>query len=161
MENKAVRQYLRQVKRALPWGPVRTQLMERANAMLTGYIQEDPEAQYDTLTSAFGPAQGFAQEMLSTLEPQAVARARARQRRLCRGGVAAVILALIALAAACFVRWRELREIIPENSGFAIIEPVQTVTPDEFEEFFQSSDATSFETQEAYIEGHNIIGERN
>lgn len=134
MENKAVRQYLRQVKRALPWGGIRTQLMERASAMLAGYIQEYPEAQYDTLTSAFGPVQGFAQEMLSTLEPQAVARARARQRRLCRGGVTVLVLALIAVAAACFVRWRELREIIPEDDLYMIVKPVQSLTPAEFDQ---------------------------
>lgn len=139
MEHKAARRYLRQVKRALPWGNIGTELTQKAHGMVAGYIQENPAAQSDDLSSAFGPARDFAQEILATMDPQTVARAQRRQRWLCRGGVAALALALVVVATVCFLRWRELRAILPDGGYFAIIGPVEHVTDEEFEEFFQNS----------------------
>lgn len=139
MEHKAARRYLRQVKRALPWGSVGTELTQKAHGMVAGYIQENPAAQSGDLSAAFGPARDFAQEILATIDPQIVDRAQRRQRWLCRGGVAALALALVVIATVCFVRWRELRAILPDDGYFAIIGPVEYVTDEEFEEFFQNS----------------------
>lgn len=134
MEHKAARRYLRQVKRALPWGGVGAELTQKAHTMVAGYIQENPAAQSGDLSAAFGPARNFAQDMLATIDPQTVDRAQRRQRWLCRGGVAALALALVAVAAVCFVRWRKLRDIIPEDDFYMVVGPAQVLTPEEAEQ---------------------------
>lgn len=161
MEHKAARRYLRQVKRALPWGGVGAELTQKAHAMVAGYIQENPTAQSGDLSAAFGPARDFAQNMLATIDPQTVDRAQRRQRWLCRGGVAALALALVAVAAVCFVRWRKLQAILPDDGNFAIIGPVEYITDEDAEKIFNDPNATVSESHEAYIEDKNIIQERN
>lgn len=130
MEHKAARRYLRQVKRALPWGSVGTELTQKAHSMVAGYIQENPAAQSDDLSAAFGPARDFAQEMLATIDSQIADRAQRRQRWICRGGMATLALTLVVVAAVFFVRWQELQKIIPEDI-YVVIEPAQTISPKE------------------------------
>lgn len=138
MSSKTVRRYLTGVRRALPWDGSQAPLMEKAAAMVEEYIQENPAAQPGDLQAAFGPAGDFAAEMVG---PEGVARAK-KQRRLAIGGcVAAALLVLAVVATVFFVRWRELRAIIPDDE-YIVIEPAKTLTPEEFEELFNDPNIT-------------------
>lgn len=159
MKNKAVRRYLHQVKRFLPWGHIRAQLTHRANAMLAAYLQETPNANGGDLTTAFGPAPDFARELLSSLDPGLVARAETRQRLLRRSVAAALALALTAVTAVFFFRWQKLRSVLPDGEGFMVIGPVDYLTDEEAEEIFNDPNVTIDENHEVYIEGKHITEE--
>lgn len=125
------RRYLARVRRCLTCSAVsRQRLLGQADQMVEDFLQENPEADAAALTAAFGRPREFAAQMLDTLEPGEVDAARKRRQRLCQGGVLALILALIAVAAIWFFRWRGLREIIPEDV-YVVIEPAQTLSPED------------------------------
>lgn len=125
------KEYLARVRRHLTCSAAsRQRLLDRAGQMVEDFFRENPEADAIALTTAFGSPQEFAAQMLATLEPGEVEAARKRQRLLYQGGALALILALIAVAAVCFVRWRTLRAIIPEDV-YVVIEPAQTLSPED------------------------------
>lgn len=132
------KEYLAQVRRRLTCSAAaRQQLLDRAGQMVEDFFREDPEADDAALTAAFGEPQEFAAQMLATLEPEEVAAARRRQKWLRRGGVLALLLALAAVAAVCFVRWQTLRAIIPDDV-YGVIETARVLTEEEYDAMLQA-----------------------
>lgn len=154
--------YLSQVRRHLVCSAAtRRQLMDQARQMAEDFLQETPNADTAALTTAFGEPQAFAAQMLATLEPEEVETARRRQRLLRRGGVAVLILALLVAAVVCFIRWRSLREIIPEDGLYMVIGPAEYVPDEDAEKIFNDPNATIYENHEISIENKNTTQERD
>ena len=132
MENKAAKQYLARVKRALVCDKTdRCRLLERCAAMIDSFQQESPEAGYDGLVAAFGEPDAFVAELLSGLDEAAVKTARKRQRLIRWGAVAAIIAVLVTLLAFLYIKYRQSMEI---GQYFYAVEGVpQEMPPDEVE----------------------------
>ena len=144
---QAVRdRYMAEVDRALIRQlKLREQMLDQIGRMVDQFGEENPEATYDDLLSAFGPADALVEEMLSTLPTEEVEQARGKQRRQRRVIAALVALALVVTALFFFWRWRQAQEVV--NGDFkVVIDPAGELTDEETEEFFKQSpsDAQSY-----------------
>ena len=121
MENKALERYLRRLKGALTCArPDRERLLSQGRQLLADFLGENPEGGYEAMAAAFGPPEAFAEEMLSTLDQEALKQARAR-RKLLRRGAALLAAAVLVLCAVFYaVKWYQAREII--NGDFRIVQ---------------------------------------
>lgn len=137
MADKYARRYLAKVKRALPWDHRRSDRVKRAAALMEDYLAEAPNAGEQDLLAAFGAPAEFAAEMAGASE---ITRAKKQRRTLLWCAIGAVILALAAVAAVSFLRWRELRTALPEDGNFNIIYPAETLTQEEYEELLKEWD---------------------
>ena len=131
MENKAAKQYLARVKRALVCDKTdRCRLLERCAAMIDSFQQESPEAGYDGLVAAFGEPDAFVAELLSGLDEAAVKTARKRRRLIRWGAVAVIIAVLVTLLAFLYIEYRRSMEI--GQYFYAVKHPPQIMTDEEF-----------------------------
>lgn len=124
---------------------LREQMLDRIGKMVDQFGEENPEAIYDDLLAAFGPADALVEEMLSTLPTEEVEQARGKQRRQRRVIAALMALVLVVTALFFFWRWRQAQEIV--NGDFkVVIDPAGELTDEETEEFFKQSpsDAQSY-----------------
>lgn len=124
---------------------LREQMLDQIGKMVDQFGEENPEATYDDLLSAFGPADALVEEMLSTLPTEEVEQARGKQRRQRRVIAALMALVLVVTALFFFWRWRQAQEIV--NGDFkVVIDPAGELTDEETEEFFKQSpsDAQSY-----------------
>lgn len=138
MTDQIAGRYLARVRRALPRGEQRARQMAQATALVERYLQENPGAQAEELNDAFGAPREFAATVAGE---QAVEQARRQRKRLCFTSVGAAFVVLAVVAAVFFVQWRELRQILPEDD-FAVIKPVKTLTPEEFEALWNDENLT-------------------
>ena len=117
---------------------LREQMLDRIGKMVDQYGEENPEATYDDLLSAFGPADTLVEEMLSTLPTEEVEQAKGKQRRQRRVIAALVALALVVTALFFFWRWRQAQEVV--NGDFkVVIDPAEELTDEEMKEFFEQA----------------------
>ena len=131
MENKAVRQYLARIRRALACGrDDRRRLLARCAGMIGVFQQENPEAGYDGLVAAFGEPAVFATELLSSLDESAVEAARKRRRFLRLGALALIVAALAATSVFWYIKYQ--RSIALDESLYVVEGPVVYMTPEEF-----------------------------
>lgn len=103
MTNKALEQYLKELKKALCCPqPERSRLLPQSKALLENFLEENPEADYEAFVTAFGPPEVFAGEMLDTLDRETLKCAQFR-RKWVHGGV--VALAAVVMLALCMTFW--------------------------------------------------------
>lgn len=138
MTDRAVRQYMAQVRRVLVCAPdSRRRLLARAEALVEDFLQEDPAADYPHLVEAFGPPRDFAQEMLASLDGEEVRTAQRRKTLLRRGLIAAVALALVLTTVFWYMRWQEAQI---SNRGYTVVMgPAEPMTEEEFDEFIKNA----------------------
>lgn len=124
---------------------LREQMLDRIGKMVDQFGEENPEATYDDLLSAFGPADALVEEMLSTLPTEEVEQARGKQRRQRRVIAGLVALVLVVTALFFFWRWRQAQEIV--NGDFkVVVDPAGGLTDEELDALLKStpSDAQSY-----------------
>lgn len=111
---------------------LREQMLDQIGKMVDQFGEENPEATYDDLLAAFGPADALVEEMLSTLPTEEVEQARGKQRRQRRVIAALVALVLVITALFFFWRWRQAQEIV--NGDFkVVVDPAGGLTDEEIE----------------------------
>lgn len=141
---QAVRdRYMAEVDRALIRQlKLREQMLDQIGKMVDQFGEENPEATYDDLLSAFGPADALVEEMLSTLPTEEVEQARGKQRRQHRVIAALVALVLVVTALFFFWRWHQAQEIV--NGDFkVVIDPAEIVTDEKAEQFLKETGQTT------------------
>lgn len=124
---------------------LREQMLDQIGKMVDQFGEENPEATYDDLLSAFGPADALVEEMLSTLPTEEVEQARGKQRRQRRVIAGLVALVLVVTALFFFWRWRQAQEIV--NGDFkVVVDPAGGLTDEELDALLKStpSDAQSY-----------------
>lgn len=120
---------------------LREQMLDRIGKMVDQFGEENPEATYEDLLSAFGPADTLVEEMLSTLPTEEVEQARGKQRRQRRVIAALVALVLVVTALFFFWRWRQAQEVV--NGDFkVVIDPAEIETDEEAEQFLKETGQT-------------------
>ena len=126
-------QYLAQVDRALVrLLRLRERLMGEAKRLVDQFLEENPEATYEDLLTAFGTPEKFAEEMLSTLPTEEVEGARRKEHFWRRVVLVLVTLVLVGSALFFFWRWHKPQKIV--NGDFkVVISPVEEVTDEELE----------------------------
>ena len=111
---------------------LREQMLDQIGKMVDQFGEENPEATYDDLLSAFGPADALVEEMLSTLPTEEVEQARGKQRRQRRVIAALVALVLVVTALFFFWRWRQAQEVI-KGDFKVVISPIEEMTDEEIQ----------------------------
>ena len=111
---------------------LREQMLDRIGKMVDQFGEENPEATYDDLLSAFGPADTLVEEMLSTLPTEEVEQARGKQRRQYRVIAALAALVLVVTALFFFWRWRQAQEVI-KGDFKVVISPIEEMTDEEIQ----------------------------
>lgn len=122
---------------------LREQMLDRIGRMVDQFGEENPEATYDDLLSAFGPADALVEEMLSTLPTEEVEQARGKQRRQRR--IVAALVALVLIAAVVFSFWNQQRLEKIVEGDFEVVETTFPISDEEFEKLMgqSSTDAQS------------------
>lgn len=134
--DKAVKRYLAQLRRALTCAKEdRERLLSQGEKLLGEFLEENPNAHYEDLVTAFGQPKDFAAEMLSQLDPKEVERAGRQRKYIRRGLLVVVIVALILISAFWFSKWKVFHDIIGDND-WQVIEPAEQLTEEEYEEFW-------------------------
>ncbi|MCI8910885.1 MAG: hypothetical protein HFG09_09460 [Oscillibacter sp.] len=153
MENKAAKQYLARVKRALVCDKTdRCRLLERCAAMIDSFQQESPEAGYDGLVAAFGEPDAFVAELLSGLDEAAVKTARKRQRLIRWGAVAVIIAVLIAISFFWYIKFIRTRDL--DENMVVVQGPATPLTEEEFRELWENLPGASTAYGEGYEDGY-------
>lgn len=139
MEDKSVRRYLTQLRRALICpGRDRQRLMDQARGSISGFLEENPGAGYEDLAASFGPPRDFAGEMLEQLDPAAVECAQKRRATLRRGLAAGLMALLVVCAVLWSVKWHQAQEVI--RGDFKVIyETPMVITEEDAQEDYDRS----------------------
>lgn len=112
MENRAANRYLGKVKRRLMCPRAhRERLLGRCREMVTGYLEETPDADYARLTAAFGTPEEYAGELLASLDAAAVAVARERRKFLRIGAVVSVLACLVLVCVYWYAQYSAAKNI--------------------------------------------------
>lgn len=111
---------------------LREQMLDQIGKMVDQFGEENPEATYDDLLSAFGPADALVEEMLSTLPTEEVEQARGKQRRQRRVIAALMALVLVVTALFFFWRWRQAQEVI-KGDFKVVMSPIEEMTDEEIQ----------------------------
>ena len=111
---------------------LREQMLDQIGKMVDQFGEENPEATYDDLLAAFGPADALVEEMLSTLPTEEVEQARGKQRRQRRVIAALMALVLVVTALFFFWRWRQAQEVI-KGDFKVVISPIEEMTDEEIQ----------------------------
>ena len=97
--DQAAERYLKKLRRALVCSKKdKERLLGDARDLLENFAQENPGAFYQDYVASFGQPEDFAGEMLTSLDPEDVAEAGQRRKRVLVGAavVAAAVLVLLA-----------------------------------------------------------------
>ena len=117
---------------------LREQMLDQIGKMVDQFGEENPEATYDDLLSAFGPADALVEEMLSTLPTEEVEQAKNKRQFQHRAVALLLALVLVVTALFFFWRWRQAQEIV--NGDFkVVIDPAEELTDEEMKEFFEQA----------------------
>lgn len=111
---------------------LREQMLDQIGKMVDQFGEENPEATYDDLLAAFGPADALVEEMLSTLPTEEVEQARGKQRLQRRVIAALMALVLVVTALFFFWRWRQAQEVI-KGDFKVVISPIEEMTDEEIQ----------------------------
>lgn len=111
---------------------LREQMLDQIGKMVDQFGEENPEATYDDLLSAFGPADALVEEMLSTLPTEEVEQARGKRRFQHKAVALLLALALIGSALFFFWRWRQAQEVI-KGDFKVVISPIEEMTDEEIQ----------------------------
>lgn len=112
MENRAANRYLGKVKRRLMCSRAhRERLLGRCREMVTGYLEETPDADYARLTAAFGTPEECAGELLASLDAAVVAVARERRKFLHIGAVVSVLACLVLVCVYWYAQYNAAKNI--------------------------------------------------
>lgn len=133
MTREIENRYLAQVDRALVrLLRLRERLMDEAKRLVDQFLEENPEATYEDLLTAFGTPEEFAEEMLSTLPTEEVEGAWRKEHFWRRAALVLTALVLAGSALFFFWRWQKTQKIV--NGDFkVVISPVEEVTDEELE----------------------------
>ncbi len=129
------KRYLAKVRRRLTCSSAsRRRLFHQGEQMVEDFLQENPGADADALTAAFGAPEEFARQMLDTLEPGEVAAAQKRRQLVKRGAIALVVLALVVTNAIYLFQYVRIHRMI--DGKFIVIEsPGRNITKEEYDAF--------------------------
>lgn len=134
--DKAVKRYLAQLRRALTCGKAdRERLFAQSRAMVEGFEEENANARYEDLVTAFGQPKDFAAEMLSQLDPGEVERAGRQRKYIRRGAAAAVIIILALLSVFWYFRYEKSQSW--NENAIIVIEPAREMTEEETQEYLK------------------------
>lgn len=134
--DKAVKRYLAQLRRALTCGKAdRERLFAQSRAMLEGFEEENANARYEDLVTAFGQPKDFAAEMLSQLDPGEVERAGRQRKYIRRALVAVIALALISCSVYWAVKWVKAQDVL--RGDFYVVETVRPYNEEETQEYLK------------------------
>lgn len=135
--DKAVKRYLAQLRRALTCGKAdRERLFAQSRAMLEGFEEENANARYENLVTAFGQPKDFAAEMLSQLDPKEVERAGRQRKYIRRALVAVIALALISCSVYWAVKWAKAQEVV--HGDFKVVETVEPMTKEAYQQYWDN-----------------------
>lgn len=137
MENKAARQYLAHIRRALVCGKSdRCRLLERCMAMIDDFQQENPGVGYDGIVAAFGDPVSFAAELLSGLDEPKVEAAKKQRRWIRLAALLAVFTIFLTVLVLLYVRLIRTEAL---NEHIIVVEhPPHTFTDEEMEQYLES-----------------------
>lgn len=136
MENKAMERYLRRLKGALTCSrPDRERLLSQGRQLLADFLGENPEGGYEAMAAAFGPPEAFAEEMLSTLDQEALKQTRARRKLLRRGAALLAAAVLVLCAVFWYTQWYQLHKDVT-SPYYNVPSEVRTITPEGYKDIF-------------------------
>ena len=102
------------------------------------FAEENPETTYEDLLAAFGPAEDFAAEMLSTVPQEQVEEAKSRQSKHRRLIAAVVAVSLLGGAIAMSARLIHLEGVV-DGDFYVVYDPAREISDEEFKELFEQT----------------------
>lgn len=123
----------------------RKQILDQIGRMVDQFGEENPEATYDDLLTAFGPAETLVEGLLADLPKEEVVQAKKKSLLRHRLGAALVVLVLAVTALFFFWQWQKAQEVI-KGDFKVVIDPVEILTDEEMDALLKStpSDAQSY-----------------
>lgn len=111
---------------------LREQMLDQIGKMVDQFGEENPEATYDDLLAAFGPADALVEEMLSTLPTEEVEQAKNKRQFQHRAVALLLALVLVVTALFFFWRWRQAQEVI-KGDFKVVMSPIEEMTDEEIQ----------------------------
>lgn len=134
MEHKTAQKYLNQVRHFLVCDKTdQKRLLEQCKNLINSFQQENPDAEFAEVVTAFGKPQDCAADLLSTLDDTKVAAAQKKRRRFQRIAIAVVsVLIIVSVSTAVFwySKYSYQREF--DDEFILVIEPPVEGTLEEF-----------------------------
>ena len=112
---------------------LREQMLDQIGKMVDQFGEENPEATYDDLLAAFGPADALVEEMLSTLPMEEVEQAKNKRQFQHRAVALLLALVLVVTALFFFWRWRQAQEVI-KGDFKVVMSPIEEMTDEEIQQ---------------------------
>lgn len=135
MENKSLKRYLTQLRRALTCSRAdRERLLAQGRQLVEDFEEENPGSPYAALTAAFGQPKDFAAEMLSQLDPGEVEKARKRRKYIRRGAGAAILIILALLSVFWYFQYKKSQSW--NENAIIVIEPAKEMTEEEYQQYW-------------------------
>ena len=102
VKDKKVKVYLRKIRKMIPSGKAKEQILEQIHQSVEAYLEENPEADWDALQSHFGTPEQISASYIEGMEPEEIL-GKFKKKKIIVGVVVGAVVLAILLWAVCLV----------------------------------------------------------
>ena len=131
VKDKKVKVYLRKIRKMIPGGKAKEQILEQIHQAVEVYLEENPGANWDAVQERFGTPEQISASYIEGMEPDEILVKFKKKKIIVGVVVGAVVLALIAWITVVLAVWYEEKNAA---NGYYEIDPIVEFDVSESEE---------------------------
>ena len=123
VKDKKVKVYLRKIRKMIPSGKAKGQILEQIHQSVEAYLEENPGADWDAFQDRFGTPEQISASYIEGMEPEEILGKFKKKKIIVGVVVGAVVLALLFWIIAIIAAWRtEMKD----SGGYYEVEIIET-----------------------------------
>lgn len=131
VKDKKVKVYLRKIRKMIPSGKAKEQILEQIHQSVEAYLEENPGADWDAFQDRFGTPEQISASYIEGMEPEEILGKFKKKKIIVGVVVGAVVLALLFWIIVIIAAWRtEMKD----SGGYYEVDPIVEFDVSESEE---------------------------
>ena len=123
VKDKKVKVYLRKIRKMIPGGKAKEQILEQIHQAVEAYLEENPGADWDAFQERFGTPEQISASYIAGMEPEEILGKFKKKKWIVGVVVGAVVLALLFWIIVIIAAWRtEMKD----SGGYYEVEIIET-----------------------------------
>jgi len=117
VKDKKVKVYLRKIRKMIPGGKAKEQILEQIHQSVEAYLEENPGADWDAFQDRFGTPEQISASYIEGMEPEEIL-GKFKKKKIIVGVVVGAVVLAILLWAVCMI----ITVIDAKNASPSVIE---------------------------------------
>ena len=117
VKDKKVKVYLRKIRKMIPGGKAKEQILEQIHQAVEAYLEENPGADWDAVQERFGTPEQISASYIEGMEPDEIL-VKFKKKKIIVGVVVSAVIVAILIWAVCMI----IAVIDAKNASPSVIE---------------------------------------